>query len=69
MSYFFIVIYYKYVSIKIYIKRRIIMSKLKKVMLIKQEMNIGLLKAIIILKDNDWSYRKTMGLIKYRIIV
>ncbi len=45
------------------------MSKLKKAMLIKQEANISLLKALIILKDNDWSYRKTVGLIKYRIIV
>ncbi len=34
------------------------MSKLKKAMLIKQEANVSLLKALIILKDNDWSYRK-----------
>lgn len=45
------------------------MTKLKKAMLIKQEANVSLLKALIILKDNDWSYRKTVGLIKYRIIV
>ena len=39
------------------------MSKLKKAMLIKQEANVSLLKALIILKDNDWSYRKTVGAI------
>ena len=45
------------------------MSKLKKAILIKQETNVSLLKALMILKDNDWSYRKTVSLIKYRIIV